>query len=105
MTQLDLTNKTCTLSLKLLGDFWTLRIIDALSEGELHYCELQRRVDNLNPVTLTTRLKKLQNAKYVQRSEESKTNVSYGLTNLGTELLPVLTAINTFSEKAAQSSR
>lgn len=103
MSTLDLDNKTCIPSLKLLGDFWTLRIIDVLSEGQLHYCELQRRVDNLNPVTFTTRLKKLEEAKLVQRKKESKTDVSYRLSKLGTEILPVLYAINKFSAKAARS--
>ncbi len=100
MTTLDLDNQTCATSLKLLGDFWTLRIVDALSTGTMRYCELQRRVDNLNPVTFTDRLKKLEDAGLVQRMEKSKTGVSYCLSNRGQKILPVLEAINTFSREA-----
>lgn len=104
MTSLDLTSKTCVPTLKLLGDYWTLRIIDALEPGELRFCEVQRMVSNLNPVTLTDRLKKLEDAKLINRHEETvdKISVSYSLTQLGREALPVLNAINDFSSKAKQ---
>jgi DNA-binding HxlR family transcriptional regulator len=102
MASLDLTSKTCIPTLRLLGDYWTLRIIDALEPGELRFCEVQRMVGNLNPVTLTDRLKKLEDANLINRSEETvdKISVAYSLTNLGRETLPVLGAINTFSSKA-----
>ena len=104
MTNLDLTNKTCLPSLKLLGDFWTLRIVDALSDSPLHYCALQRAAGNVNPVTLTNRLKKLEEQHLVMRSEESRTDVTYSLTPLGVEILPVIKAINSFAVKARKAS-
>lgn len=102
-----LNSQSCISSLKLLGDFWTLRIIDALEPGQLRYCELQRRVDNLNPVTLTDRLKKLEDAQLVCRDEdlEDKVAVSYSLTTLGREALPVVSAINSFAEHTSPSSQ
>jgi len=100
MTTLNLQNTTCLPSLKLLGDFWTLRIIDALSAEELRFCELQRSAGMVNPVTLTTRLKKLESAKLIDRRQESRSDVHYGLTDLGKEILPVLDAVNRFSEAA-----
>lgn len=95
-------DSSCASSLKLLGDYWTLRILDALSDGEMRFCELQRRVDNLNPVTLTGRLKKLEEARLINRYEdlEDKVAVVYTLTGLGTETLPVIAAITHFSAKA-----
>lgn len=95
--------KVCVTSLKLLGDFWTLRIISALSDGAIRYCELQRRIGNVNPVTLTSRLKKLEDARLISRTEESlnKIAVTYCLTELGHEVLPILNAVNRFSDKAA----
>lgn len=95
--------KVCVTSLKLLGDFWTLRIIGALGDGEVRYCELQRRIGNVNPVTLTSRLKKLEDARLVTRINEphNKVAVSYSLTELGHAALPVLNAVNRFSDKAA----
>jgi DNA-binding HxlR family transcriptional regulator len=105
MNQLDTTDKTCVSSLKLLGDFWTLRIIDTLTSDELRFCDLQRALGNVNPVTLTDRLKKLEEAKLVNRTEESidKCSVSYSLTQLGNEALPVVKAVNSFSLKAKNS--
>jgi DNA-binding HxlR family transcriptional regulator len=92
-------DKTCLTSIKLLADFWTLRIIDALQDGELRFCELQRSTGNLNPVTLTSRLKKLEEADVVNRVEdtEDKVSVSYSLTPKGNKAVPVLKAINNFS--------
>lgn len=91
----------CADSLKLLGDYWTLRIIDALHDQELRYCELQRAVDNLNPVTLTAKLKKLETSQLVRRTEESvdKISVTYSLTGVGLSVLPVIRAIKYFSVK------
>jgi DNA-binding HxlR family transcriptional regulator len=98
------TKDGCVPTLKLLGDFWTLRIIDALSLGEQRYCELQRAVGGLNPVTLTTRLKKLESAQLIGRLEESRAEVKYHLTPLGREAMPVITAMNNFSAKAGELS-
>lgn len=90
---------SCAASMKLLGDYWTLRIIDALQLGPLRYCEVQRATDNLNPVTLTARLKKLEDAGLVSRHEEDEVAVSYCLTPRGRDVLPVLKAIDTFASK------
>ena len=87
--------------MKLLGDYWTLRIIDALKGGGLRFCELQRTVDNLNPATLTSRLKKMEETNLVTRSEdtEDKVSVRYNLTQTGTDVLPILREIDRFSAK------
>ncbi len=94
----------CVTSLKLLADFWTLRIIVALSSGEKRYCGLQRALDDINPVTLTKRLQKLEEAGLVKRTEESmdKISVTYSLTDRGTDTLPIIEALNTFANKAGQ---
>lgn len=93
--------KVCLESLKILGDFWTLRIIDALRGGQMRYCVLQRAVGNVNPVTLTDRLKRLEDAGLVSRMEDivDKVSVGYELTSLGLEALPVVAAVDRFSKK------
>jgi DNA-binding HxlR family transcriptional regulator len=98
------TSVNCKSTMKLLGDYWTLRIIDALHQDDARFCELQRSVDNLNPVTLTARLKKLEDADLVRRVEdlEDKVSVTYSLTKLGLEAIPVIKALDRFSEKAAK---
>ena len=96
-------NKTlCVPSIKLLGDYWSLRIIDELSHGEQRFCSIQRTLDNINPVTLTARLKKLETAKIIKRNVGTldKLSVTYDLTELGLNVLPVIDAVNKFSIKA-----
>lgn len=95
------TEKLCTDTLKLLGDFWTLRIIEVIQKDELRYCEIERGLGTANPVTLTNRLQKLESAGILKRTEEiqDKISVSYSLTSLGREALPILTALGNFSKK------
>lgn len=92
--------------MKLVGDYWTLRIIDALRNGELRFCELQRSLDNVNPVTLTSRLKKLEAAGLISRAEDTvdKLSVTYALTGLGTEVVPVIKALDRLSDKMQRTS-
>ncbi len=100
MDILNTKDHTCVASLKVLGDYYILRIINALSDGEMRYCDLQRDIDGLNPTTFTNRLKKLEDAALVERREENPGCVTYALTKIGTQTLPVIEAINTFSTKA-----
>lgn len=99
-TTQPINEKICTRSLKLLGDYWTLNIIGALRDGELRYCDLQRAASGVNPVTLGSRLRKLQDAGLVARNASADNiSVSYNLTRLGEAALPVLEAIDMFSRK------
>ena len=86
--------------LKILGDFWTLAIIQALSDSSKRFSELQRE-QKINPTTLTNRLKKLDTLNFINRSEETldRLSVVYSLTKKGKGILPVLNQIKKFSEK------
>lgn len=86
---------------KVVGDFWTLRIIDALSKEELRFCGIERALPDINPATLTNRLKRLEEHGLIDRKRETcdKQSVSYSLSSKGQGLLPVLQAIDTFTEK------
>lgn len=88
-------------ALEMFGDTQTLFIIDTLAIGEMRYCELQRALGNMNPVTLGRRLKKLEDAGVIERREETidKLSVSYQLKRKGEEMLPVLRSIRQFAEK------
>lgn len=91
---------TCAESLKLLADFWSLRIIEVLMQHEQRYCELQRAVGNVNPATLTKKLAELETAGIVARDAQAEGHaVVYRLTPLGEDTVPVLEAIRTFSRK------
>jgi len=85
--------------LKLLGDYVTLRIIDFLRSKQLRFTELQRAMGDVNSVTLSNRLKRLEAAGVIERMEATidRQSVTYRLTDLGTELLPVLREIQKFA--------
>jgi len=95
------THATCKESLKLLADFWNLRIIESLENGPLRYCEIQRAVGNVNPATLTKKLQSLEDASLLVRKEEREhIAVTYSLTALGKKAIPVIEAIDAFSKHA-----
>lgn len=88
-------------ALEMFGDYQTLSIVDTLAQGELRYCELQRALGNMNPVTLARRLRKLEEEGIIERREETvdKLSVSYRLLAKGEHMLPVLRNIKEFAEK------
>lgn len=88
-------------ALEMFGDYQTLSIVDTLAIGEMRYCELQRALGNMNPVTLARRLKKLEDEEIIERREETidKLSVSYRLLAKGEHMLPVLRSIKEFAEK------
>jgi DNA-binding HxlR family transcriptional regulator len=103
MTVLQTKQAICLPSLKLLSDYWTLRIIDELSDGELRFCELERRLEGSNTATLTRRLKDMQSRGLLKREEASRAEVTYSLTKLGREALPLLDAVNQFAAAAKKA--
>lgn len=96
----------CARLLKVIGDYRTLSIVMELRRGETRFCELQRAVGNLNPVTLTNRLKKLETAGFIDRRTESvdKLSVTYKLSKSGIGLLPILDEIQAFAAKRYELS-
>lgn len=93
----------CLPSLKILSDYWTLRIIDELSDrSELRFTEIERRLAGVNTATLAKRLKDMSEQGLVERKETSRAEVAYSLTDLGVEAVPILNAVNHFSEFAAK---
>jgi DNA-binding HxlR family transcriptional regulator len=85
--------------LKLLGDYVSLRVVDFLRTGELRFTQLQRSMGDVNSVTLTNRLKRLEGAGLVGRKVATvdRQSVTYSLTELGRGLLPVLREIRKFT--------
>lgn len=105
MTTLHTSQPICLPSLKILGDYWTLRIIDVLSGGnELRFNELERSIEDVNTATLSKRLKDMCSEGLVVRTEHTRADVTYQLTDLGMEALPILHAVNHFSAVAQKRS-
>ncbi len=94
----------CKKVLRLIGDYWTLNVLMELRNGELRFSELQRALDGISPVTLTNRLKKLDEAELISRTAQSrdKQSVVYGLNDCGRKLIPILDAIEKVSLEAME---
>jgi len=79
----------------------TLRIIDFLRSRELRFTELQRAIGDVNAVTLSNRLKRLEASGMIEREEATidRQSVAYRLTVRGSGLLPVLREIQNFTKR------
>lgn len=100
MTPIKKSTAACTKAFAALGDRYSLALLSALAAGDERFCELQRSM-KLNPITLTARLKKLEQLKFVSRAEGQVNglSVSYRLTKLGREALPIVQQIEKFASK------
>lgn len=99
MSMQKCTTPLCVNTLKIFGDFWTLRILGALRNKPLRYCEIERELGDTNPVTLANRLQKLEQASIIERKQDDELTSRYALTPLGEEALPIILALEKFSEK------
>lgn len=86
--------------LKVFSDGWMLIIVSELLKGSCRFNELQRRACGISPVTLTARLKKLEQLGIVTRSTkiEDELSVTYCITGKGKAMEPVLRALRTYGE-------
>ena len=89
--------------LDIIGDQWMLAIIHQLSAGPRRALELHSEFTGMSSKTITSRLKKLERNRVVQRRSypESPPRVEYSLTEKGLELLPVMRAIAAVASKWA----
>ncbi len=87
----------CPLSdcMSLLQGAWTPNIIWYLSRGARRFSELKAGIDKVSAKVLTQRLRDLEAKGVVTRHVEptSPPSVEYALSDLGSELLPVIAAI------------
>jgi DNA-binding HxlR family transcriptional regulator len=83
-----------------VGDKHALGVIKLLLNNDERFCEIQRGL-KLNPITLTSRLRKLEAAGMVWRSPGTfnKLSVVYGLTSKGKKLRPVIKSIEAIAKQ------
>ncbi len=88
----------------IFGDAWILLIIAALQGGDKRFGELSQQVPNINPATLSNRLKKLEAYQMVTRTKAAndKLAVTYSLTWAGRDMRPLLEEMSRFSDKYFQ---
>lgn len=85
---------------QIIGQKWTLQIVYNLLDCESRrFCELQDALGGVNPSTLSSRLKMLEETGIVRRIQVSAIppHVEYSLTSMGCELRSVIAEITEWS--------
>jgi DNA-binding HxlR family transcriptional regulator len=93
-------------ALKLVADYWVLRIVEELSLADegLRFSELQRSLGGASPATLSNRLRRLEARSLITREGAAgRLSVVYTLSEPGQKVLPVIWAINDFADGGRQS--
>ena len=83
-------------SLDIIGERWTILILrDLVVSGPRKFQDFERSLTGISPNTLSTRLKRLEEAGIVERRfyEQHPPRAEYVLTEKGKELRPVLKAL------------
>lgn len=99
-------DKNCNIAkaLTVIGDRWVLLIIrDLFVDGCCRFSDFQRSIADLNPTTLSNRLKLLESAGLIERViySEHPPRADYRLTQAGRDLEPVLRAMIEWGRKHA----
>jgi DNA-binding HxlR family transcriptional regulator len=83
-----------------LSDKWLTLVVSALAAGPLRYGELSREVAGASQKMLTQTLRKLERDGLVARTVTAAVpvQVSYALTALGHELVPLQRAVKSWAE-------
>jgi DNA-binding HxlR family transcriptional regulator len=82
----------------LLGRRWAMGIVWQLSDGPLHFRELQKRCDSISPTILSSRIKDLCEVNLLE-----KTLDGYCLTDNGKELFKILEPFKDWAAKWSKS--
>lgn len=83
------------ISMRIVGSKWNILIIWHLRDHKLRFTELQKRMYNVNPKTITKHLRELEKNKIIKRVAypEVPPRVEYSLTERGIALIPILKSI------------
>jgi DNA-binding HxlR family transcriptional regulator len=86
-----------------LGDKWTPQILRYfVNEEKVRFCQVQDRVDGINPRTLSARLDSLESQGIIIRTPTTSENrCEYGLTEKGQALIPILKDMQAWSDRFA----
>ena len=89
------------LAAQIIGQKWTLQIVNKLMDrSALRFCEIQEELGGVNPGTLSSRLKMLEEEGIIRRVQISAIppHVEYSLTQMGAELQLVIREITLWSK-------
>ncbi|NDK90072.1 helix-turn-helix transcriptional regulator [Gordonia desulfuricans] len=85
-------------AMELLDERWTILIVRELLLGSRHFNDLRRGVPKMSPALLTKRLRGLERAGVICRTEMGG-RVTYTLTGMGRELSDVVDALGTWGTR------
>ena len=88
---------------EVLGERWTHLVIRELGAGSEAFNELRKGLPRMSPSLLSARLKSLEAAGVVLRTESDKGVVRYTLTEAGREFKPIILAMGTWGHRWARS--
>jgi len=86
---------------QIIGQKWTLQIVNKLIDRPARrFCEIQEELGGVNPGTLSSRLKMLEEEGIIRRVQVSAIppHVEYSLTEMGANLHEVIAAISHWSK-------
>lgn len=86
---------------RIVSGKWTLVLLRDLAEGPRRFSELQRSLEGISPRTLSLRLRALEHAGVLVRSESAGVppRVEYRLTDKGDDLLPIVEAMREYGSR------
>ncbi len=86
---------------QVIGNKWTPLIVRDLAHGHRRFSELARSLIGISPKTLSERLKRLEEARVIERHcfAEVPPRVEYSLTDKGYALLPVIERMREFGNR------
>lgn len=90
-----------TLAFSILGKRWNGMILGVLGSGTATFVELRRAVSGISDTVLSDRLTELADAGLLSRDVAAgpPVSVSYGLTDAGRELAPMIQQLGTWARK------
>ncbi len=87
---------------EILGERWTHLVVRELGAGSETFNDLRRGMPLISPTLLSARLRSLEHAGIILRSETNK-GVRYNLTEAGRELKPIILAVGTWGHRWVRS--
>ena len=88
-------------TLERLGEKWAILAIGDLAEGPRRFGQLRRRIEGISQKMLTQTLRNLERDGIVARAvvRHKPLQVSYSLTPMGEDLLPIIAAMKTWTQR------
>ena len=87
---------------EVLGERWTSLIVRELGAGSESFNDLRRGLPRISPSLLSSRLKSLEDAGVLARTE-TNTGIRYTLTEAGRELKPIILQMGLWGQRWARS--